>query len=113
MIIWRGWGVIAAVLGFGGLVAAQLIVDAVAGGGTYSSDSLLYGGAGVAVAGVVTFLLGRWLNDTSRGPVLVDKQSGEEVRDRHRNDLFFIPMELWGIGFVVLGIGAFVVGLIQ
>ena len=113
MIIWRGWGIAAALLGFAGLLGAQLVVDAIAGRGTYSRDSMLFAGPAVALAGVVTFFLGRWLNHPSRGRVLVDKQTGEEVSDRPRNDLFFIPMEFWGIGFVVLGVGAFLVGLLS
>lgn len=112
VIIWRGWGVLAAVLGFAGLLGAQFLVDAIAGSGTYSDDPTLFAGPGIAIAGVVTFLLGRWLNDPSRGRVLVDKQTGEEINDRPRNDLFFIPMEFWGIAFVVLGLGAFLYGLV-
>lgn len=113
MIIWRGWGIAAALLGFAGLLGAQLLVDAIGGRGTYSENSTLYAGPGVAVGGMVTFFLGRWLNHPSRGRVLVDKQTGEEINDKPRNDLFFIPMELWGIAFVVLGIGAFVFGLLS
>lgn len=41
MIIWRGWGFLAAVLLFGGLVAVQLVVDAIGGDGAYRGNVLL------------------------------------------------------------------------
>ena len=104
MLIWRGWGILAVVLGFGALVAAQSIVDAVAGRGTYSENSGLFGGVALVIGGVATFFLGRWLNDPKRNRVLVDKP---------RNDLFWIPMEIWGGVLVVGGLVMFVVGMLS
>ncbi len=46
MIIWRGWGFLAAVLLFGGLLAAQLIADAIGGDGTYQTNLMLSRRAG-------------------------------------------------------------------
>lgn len=112
MLIWRGWGILAVVIGFGALLATQFIVDAVAGRGTYSENSEQFAGPAVALAGLLVFFLGRWLNDPSRGRVLVDKETGQEIVDKPRNDLFFIPMEIWGALLVVLGIGWFVSGLL-
>lgn len=112
MIIWRGWGIVVFALAIVAFVGAQLIADAIGGQGTYSSDPALYAGIGVALAGVAAFLLGRSLNDPSRGRTLVDKGTGQEVEDRPRHDFFFIPMEIWGLGAIVLGLVAFVLGLV-
>ena len=112
MLIWRGFGILVAVLAIVALVGAQLVADALGGEGTYSRDWPIYAGIGLALAGVVAFLLGRRLNDDSNARTLVDKETGEEVVDRPRHDLFWIPMEFWGIAGVVLGLGAFLYGLI-
>lgn len=113
MLIWRGWGIAVVLLGFGALLGAQLLIDALAGRGTYSRDSSLFGGPALALGGVVIFFLGRWLNDPRRARVLVDKQTGEEVLDRPRNDFFFFPMEWWGLALVLIGLGWFLSGLLN
>ena len=81
MIISRRWGIAAVALGFGALILTQLIVDAVAGSGTYSRNAAQFAGPPLALAGVAIFLLGRWLNNPDRGRVLVDKETGKEVHD--------------------------------
>jgi hypothetical protein len=110
MIIWRGWGIIAAVLLFGGLLAAQLVVDAVAGDGTYEANSLVFGGIGVAVGGVATYALATWLERRNPPRTLVDQSTGEQVVLKQQNDLFFIPMKHWGLIGIVGGIVMAVVG---
>jgi hypothetical protein len=112
MIIWRGWGILTVVFLFGGLLAAQLIVDAVAGGGTYSANSAVYGGAGVGIGGVVTYLVGQWLENRNSPRRLVDPASGEEVMIESRNDLFWIPMRIWGLIGVIGGVLVAVAGAI-
>lgn len=111
MIIWRGWGFLAAVLLFGGLVAAQLVVDAIGGDGAYRGNVLLYGGIGIAVGGAATVLLARWLDDRNPPRRLVGQATGAVVTLESPNDLFFIPMKAWGIvgvggGLVMALLGA-------
>jgi hypothetical protein len=108
MIIWRGWGILAAVLLFGGLVAAQLVADAVGGKGTYAANTFLYAGFGLIVGGGLTFLFARWEQGRNPPRVLIDKETGQEVTLRNRSELFFVPMKYWGL----LGIGAGVVAII-
>jgi hypothetical protein len=97
MIIWRGWGILAPVLIFGGLLAAQLVVDSIMGRGTYSSNSTLYGGIGAIAGGVATYLVGRWLERRNPPKRLVDPETGSDVVLKSHNDLFFIPMKTWGL----------------
>jgi hypothetical protein len=108
MIIWRGWGILAAILLFGGLVAAQFVADAVGGKGTYAANTFLYAGLGLIVGGGLTFLFARWEKGRNPPRVLADKETGQEVTLQNRSDLFFVPMKYWGL----LGIGAGVVAMI-
>lgn len=112
MLIWRGFGILAAVLLFGGLVVAQLVADAIGGPGTYGENTLLYAGLGLTLGGALTFLIARW--DEGRNPerTLVDKDSGQEVRLRNQSTLFFIPMKYWGIVGMIAGLLAAVAGLL-
>ena len=103
MIIWRGWGFLAAVLIFGGLLAAQLVVDAILGDGTYSANSGLYGGIGAAIGGALTYGVGQWLQRRNPPRRLIDAETGQEVIHHARNDLFFIPMKTWGVIAIVGG----------
>ena len=111
MLIWRRFGILAAVLLFGGLVVANLVADAIGGSGTYRENTLLYGGIGVAAGGLLTFLIARW--DEGRNPerTLVDKETGGEVTVRNRSDLFFIPMKNWGLLGMVAGPVAALAGI--
>lgn len=113
MLIWRGWGFLAAVLLFGGLLAAQFVVEAIAGEGSYSRNSAVYGGIGVAIAGIVTFLLGQWLERRNPPRQLVDQKTGEQVVVQDRHDLFFVPMKYWGLIGVVGGIIIAVTGMVS
>jgi hypothetical protein len=110
MIIWRGWGILTVVLLFGGLVLAQILVNAVAGDGTYESNSAAFGGLGVAVGGVATLLLGLWLERRNSPRHLVDKETGQEVLLEAKNDLFWIPMKVWGIIGILGGLIMFLGG---
>lgn len=111
MIIWRGWGFLAAVLLFGGLVVAQLIADGLGGEGTYASNTFLYAGLGLIVGGALTFLFARWEHGRNPPRVLVDKETGGEVTFENRSELFFVPMKYWGMLGIAAGAVAIIAGL--
>lgn len=111
MLIWRGWGVLAAVFGFGGLVVMQLLLDSVGGSGTYQENSNLWGGLGLLIGGVLTGWLGvRWNRGEAR--VLVDEETGERVEVKAEHSLLWIKMEYWGGMFVAGGAVMMVIGLV-
>ena len=113
MIIWRGWGILTVVTLFGGLLLAQLAVDAVAGDGTYESNSFMFGGLGLVVGGIATYFLGRWLDRRDRPRNLVDEATGERVVMQARNDLFWVSMRTWGLIGIVAGVTMFLLGVYE
>lgn len=112
MLIWRGLGILAPVLLFGGLVVSQLLADGIGGEGTYSSNTAVFAGFGLIVGGILTYLVAIW--DENRNPerTLVDPKTGEQVTLRKRSDLFWIPMRYWGLLGVAGGSIAATAGLI-
>jgi len=103
MLIWKRWGILAFVIGFGSLVVTQLVVDAVWGEGTYTADSDLWAGVGMMLGGAVTLAVGLRLNRwarTEHGPWLPTSQ----LPYRERHTLFWIPMEYWGALLTMVGL---------
>jgi len=97
MIVWSGWGFLAAVIAIAGAVVGQLVL-----GDRYGI------GLGFLLAAIVNFLLGRKLNDSSKDQIVVDEKTGERMALKRRSTLFFIPMEWWSI----LMVGVAVISLL-
>lgn len=93
MIIWQGWGVLAIIefaiifAGIRELKFGEPISGLVAG----------------AVAAVVIWFTGRWLNNPARDREVVDTKTGEPLRLASRHTLFWIPLEWWAIPVAVFG----------
>ena len=91
MIIWTGYGFLTVLF-----VLAGLMVASAAGAGQAAIV------AGLVVAAIVNFLVGRKINDPAKDQELIDPNTGEAVLLKSRSTLFFIPMQWWSIGIVGL-----------
>ena len=111
MVIWRGWGILAAVIVLLALIAMELVAEAIQGSGAYQEDTELWAGLGLLLAGAVIYPLGRRLNG-GEGRVMVDKQTGQEVVIKSIHSLFFIRMEYWGLAALAGGVISFVIGAV-
>jgi hypothetical protein len=87
MIIWSGWGILVAVIGFACFVLTEFAVGSVMQDDRYYRNNGWPKLVGFAVAAVITWFVGRAFN-----------------RNSGRHSLFFIPMEYWAVIFLVLGI---------
>lgn len=105
MIIWRGLGCLAIPVGFAAFFVTEIAFEQTKGEGYYEHHGWAVLVASV-VAAVAIWILGRLLNNRP-GRVLVDKASGKEFIDRPSHDLFFIPVQWWAIGALIIGIVAF------
>jgi hypothetical protein len=102
MIVWQGWGCLTIVIGFGALLVAQLLADALFGKSFYPGNPWLRLVALIAGA-VAVWFVGRWLNGRP-GRVVIDKATGQEITLRARHTLFFIPMQYWAPIMVLIGL---------
>jgi hypothetical protein len=90
MLIWQGWGLLAAVLP----VAMVIVLDRIMGRSDWSSL------VAVVLGAVVLWFLGRYLNSKADKKYIVP-ETGEEVVLVKRHTLFFIPMQYWAIPWLV------------
>ena len=91
MIIWSGRGVLAGVfISFSHLILSVLGVD--------DNAALSWG---FLIAAPLTFFLGRAWNSPR---MAIDPDTGEEVLWTPNHTFFWIPMQYWGLIFLVVGI---------
>lgn len=106
IIVWRGWGILVPVFLIIAFVAATAIRNMI-GGPTTAVTCLVFTLTDVA-AGLAIWFAARAL-EARPGRVLVDKQTGREVKfGASAGSFFFIPTRYWA--FLSVGLGL-VVGL--
>ncbi len=101
MLVWRGYGILALVIGAAGAIGAGLVAQALPKAGDAQDNLLL--AAGFLLAAVVNWFVGVRLN-RAPGRLLVDPATGERVVLRARHSLFFLEMQWWSL--VMLGLAA-------
>ena len=105
MIIWSGWGLLVPLLAFACGMAGGAAVQPLTG-----ERGIVVGvGLGWLVAAGLVFLIARRLSARER--VLVDPRTGQTVRLRRRDSLFFVPMRYWTWVLAVLGVLALALGI--
>jgi hypothetical protein len=112
MLIWRGWGILAALIPFLALVVVQLVVNALLGPGTYTRNSDWFSPIALLVGAAVLWPLGRRLNGGS-GRTLVDPQTGQQVVLRRDHSLFFVKIEYWAVILAVVALIMLILGVIR
>lgn len=94
MVIWTGKGIAALLfvaIGYG--ITASLI-------NTGSNEDLEIAYS-MLIASPLTFFVGRYWN---RPRVILDPQTQQEVLFKPKHSVFWIPMQYWGIIFLIIGI---------
>jgi hypothetical protein len=104
LIVYRGYGMI--VLFSLILVMGALVLGLHESGVDLKASSLLHDhawplGGAFAVTGVVNVVYGLIAN-RGRNRAAIDPTTGLRVRMGTRHSLYFIPVEIWGIGYLVV-----------
>jgi hypothetical protein len=101
MIIWSGLGFLVFVIAFACSLVMAVFTNALFGDGYYTSHSWPLAVA-MAIAGALTWLLGKALN-RRKGKVMIEKETGREVVLRPNHSLFFVKVHYWGPILIALG----------
>ncbi|KNY26136.1 hypothetical protein [Pseudobacteroides cellulosolvens] len=101
MIIWSGWGILTPVI---------VMLMALIGGGI---GSIFLGNAGskgnwfidvfIVLSSVIIWKVGKYFNRNAN-EVYANQATGETRRVGNRHTFFFIPMQYWAVGVIILEI---------
>ena len=94
MIVWNRWGFLVPVISFGSLLLAEYASETWTGDDQYFQKhgwpmSVAFTAAALIIAG-----LSPWIHQREQR-VLVDPQTGDEVRVGERSSFLFIPLKFW------------------
>jgi hypothetical protein len=111
MIVWRGWGILVAIVAAVAVALVQVGSNALFGEGTYARHSDWLFPLGLLLAALLIWPLGRRLNRGGER-TLLDPATGQPVVMRRDHSLFFIRMEHWAPILAVAALALAVAGLL-
>jgi nitrate reductase gamma subunit len=103
MIIWKGWGILVALIGFGSLVVTEGVVESATQDTTFYQTHGWVQALAITIAAALVYLLARRL-DRQPGRVLLDPSTGQDVILKTNHSLFFVPVRFWPYIFIGVGV---------
>ncbi len=102
LIIWRGIGGLAFIIGIIACLVTNIVTSKVFDENNYFQGHLWPKVVALVITGVCCYFLGRYAN--GRPPKIVfDQRTGQHVERKLVHDLMFIKLEYWGLIFVGIG----------
>jgi hypothetical protein len=109
MIIWKGFGILVAVICLASLAVTELVSENITNDEQFYQQHGWVVLIGMLIAAVLTYGLHRLLL-LQKARVVIDKETGEELVLWPDHSLFCVPVRLWPAVFVILGLVLAVVG---
>lgn len=104
MLIWRGYGIMVAILAFVGYTTAMMTARHFMG----SPLPTTYRGAveltGMLLAAALVYGLHVAIERSTKPRIVVDKATGQEMKLIAKHDFFFIPVKFWPYILGALGV---------
>jgi hypothetical protein len=108
MIVWRGRGIVVAVIAFGCLIFVEIATRLRFRDQRYYQTHGWPKLVGFWMAASLVFAFRSWLGDM-QGRTLIDKETGQEVNMISKSSLFLIPVRFWPVILIALGVVFFFV----
>jgi hypothetical protein len=103
MIIWRGFGFLVAIIALVALALTEQVSERITSDQQFYQQHGWVALVGMLIAAALTYGLHRLLI-LQKGRAVIDKETGQEIVLRSDHSLFFVPVKLWPVVFVVLGL---------
>lgn len=104
MIIWRGFGILIAIVGILTLVVSQLSLEAWVAHDTLETYKKWFAFGNFALTAAVLYALALLLEKFDKPRVVIDKETGREIALRRGDSLFFVPARFWPYLVLIFGV---------
>lgn len=111
MIIWRGWGVLALIVGVVVHLVIAFVLEQTLGipdsaMKAYRAEHTWLWFVGMGLSAVACWFTGVALEkrELKSAKVMVDKETGQDVRLVGKNDLFWIPVKWWALVYAFFAV---------
>src|SRR5215217_3940794 len=103
MLIWRGRGIVIALIVFACLILVELVTEAMFGDNTYYQNHGWLRLVALWIAAGLVYLLRGWFG-VGQERILIDKETGQEIQVNKESNLLFVPARFWPVILLVLGV---------
>lgn len=100
MIIWTGWGFLAALVPFATSLIAELLVEGMSGSDTSYQDSKMPLFIALMLSAVMVYVIEKKVRVADR--VVEDVKTKERLTVTRKNSLFFIDLRYWP--YIIAGV---------
>ena len=104
MIIWQGWGFLAAVVPLVIGLIGEMAVESSVGDSNFYQTSWWPILVACTMGAAVIFVVANRLEEAP-AKIVIDKETGKEIRLAKPQTLFFIPLKYWAAIWLCIGIG--------
>jgi hypothetical protein len=104
MIVWRGLGILVAIAGFAGFIAAEAITRSVTHDGSYYQAHALPKLGGAILGAALAFGMTKVLAKGNAPRVVIDKETGKEVQISRGDSFFFVPSKYIPYAVLIIGV---------
>jgi hypothetical protein len=109
VFISRGFGIAVVGLAFLALILTEVGVERIFSDDQYYQDHGWPKFLGLVVAAALVWLLSNHL-EKRPARIVIDKNTGQELKLNNKHDLFFVPMRYWPAILVLAGVGFMIFG---
>lgn len=103
MIIWSGFGIVVGAIGIVSLIATEITLEALTNNERFYQEHPWGILLAMVMAAVLTYGF-HLLLSLEKPRVMIDKETGREIARRTNHSMFFIPVKVWPVLFVILGL---------
>ena len=104
MLIWRGYGILVALIAIGCLIGTRVGAENLWGKPLPMDKRQLAELVGMLTASALVYGLHLALEKSSPPRTVVDKETGQEIKLVAKHDLFFIPVKYWSYVLAAFGV---------